>query len=232
MRDNVCYAGFAVRFFAWLVDMAVMLVPLTILHALRLTLALSNPAGFLSRAVFFRYSLLDIALYLLPTAYFIAMTWSYGATLGKMLLKLEVVSAERERLTLWQMVLREVFGRYLSVTLLFIGYLMMVPDREKRALHDRIADTRVIYAHNRQAAPGKRPANAKPSTPVEPPATPAPVTLSKPLEASAPVEKPLPIEETAPPDETPVEDVLPVEEAASVELSKPAEPSGEGETPV
>lgn len=140
MRDNVCYAGFAARFFAWLIDMLVVCVPVSIVKAIALT------GGPLSRAVLFRYSPLDIAAYALPTLYFIAMTWSQGATVGKMVMKLEVVSAERGHLTLWQTVLREVFGRYLSVTLLLIGYFMIIPDREKRALHDRIADTRVVYA--------------------------------------------------------------------------------------
>ena len=140
MRDNVCYAGFAARFCAWLLDMLVVCVPVSIIKAIALT------GGPLSRAVLFRYSPLDIAAYALPTLYFIAMTWSQGATVGKMVMKLEVISAERGHLTLWQTVLREVFGRYLSVTLLLIGYFMIIPDREKRALHDRIADTRVVYA--------------------------------------------------------------------------------------
>ena len=140
MRDNVCYAGFAARFFAWLIDMLVVCVPVSIVKAIGLT------GGPLSRAVLFHYSPLDIAAYALPTLYFIAMTWSQGATVGKMVMKLEVISAERGHLTLWQTVLREVFGRYLSVTLLLIGYFMIIPDREKRALHDRIADTRVVYA--------------------------------------------------------------------------------------
>ncbi|MBR4546376.1 MAG: RDD family protein [Oscillibacter sp.] len=140
MRDNVCYAGFAVRFFAWLLDMLVISVPMAIIQAFRFT------GGVLTRAVFFHYSPLDIANYVLPTLYFIAMTWSQGATVGKMILKLEVVSAKPGHLTLWQTVLREVFGRYLSMTLLLIGYFMIIPDREKRALHDRISDTRVVYA--------------------------------------------------------------------------------------
>lgn len=154
MREDVCYAGFAVRFFAWLIDALVTLIPLSILRGVRLALTLSGSSGLMSQAVLFRYTPLDIAAYLLPVVYFIAMTWSQGATVGKMLLKLEVVGVERGRLTFWQTVLREVFGRYLSA-IAFIGYLMIVPDREKRALHDRIADTRVIYSC--QGNPIRRP---------------------------------------------------------------------------
>ena len=188
MRENVCYAGFAVRFFAWLIDALVTLLPLSILRGLRFALTLSGVSGPLTRAVLFRYTPLDIAAYLFPLLYFVAMTWSQGATVGKMLLKLEVVSVERGRLTFWQTVLREAFGRYLSAVA-FIGYLMIVPDREKRALHDRIADTRVIYAC--QGAPIRRPdtvrnRNVSDAPPVEnaDAATPsAPVDLSKPPES-------------------------------------------------
>ena len=142
MRDNVCYAGFAVRFFAWLTDALVMAVPLSILRAIKL---FADPYGFLARPILFAYSPLDAAVWLLPVVYCVAMTYSQGATLGKMLRKLEVVGADGS-LSLWQVLLRELFGRYLSVTLLCIGYFMAIPDAEKRALHDRIADTRVVYA--------------------------------------------------------------------------------------
>lgn len=152
MREDVCYAGFAVRFFAWLIDALVMLIPMSILRGVQFASVLAGAP--LAQPVLFRYSPLDIAAYLLPTVYFIAMTWSQGATVGKMLLKLEVVSVERGRLTFWQTVLREIFGRYLSA-LAFIGYFMIVPDRQKRALHDRIADTRVIYSC--QGNPIRRP---------------------------------------------------------------------------
>ena len=233
MRDNVCYAGFAVRFFAWLVDMLVMLVPLTILRTLRFALSIYDPSGVLSRAVFFRYSLLDILLYLLPTVYFIAMTWSYGATLGKMLLKLEVVNAEHGKLTFWQTVIREIFGRYLSVTLLCIGYLMMIPDREKRALHDHLSDTRVIYAYGcrgQDAPPVQQKAPAPTVELTKPVETPVPVELTKPVEAPAPVELTKPVEAPAPVETAkPVEAPAPVETAKPVENTPTDEPSDAGE---
>lgn len=149
MQNN--YAGFAVRFFAWLIDALVMCVPLSVLRGIRL---FAVPGSFLSRAVLFRYSPLDILIYLLPVAYFTAMTLSQGATLGKMLLKLEVVSADGGPLTFWQVVLRELVGRYLSTVILCIGYFLAIPDAQKRALHDRIADTRVVYALNIPAPSG------------------------------------------------------------------------------
>jgi hypothetical protein len=32
-----------------------------------------------------------------------------------------------------------------------IGYIMIIPDEEKQALHDMLSDTRVIYAHEEDA---------------------------------------------------------------------------------
>ena len=39
---------------------------------------------------------------------------------------------------------RETIGKYLSA-IAFIGYFMIAIDDEKRGLHDRLCDTRVIY---------------------------------------------------------------------------------------
>ena len=144
MRNNC--AGFAVRLAAWLIDALVTLVPLSILRGIQFVLSISAPYASLARPLLFRYSPLDIAIYLLPVIYFVAMTLSYGATVGKMAMKIKVVSADGDSLSFWQVLMRELVGRYLSVTLLCIGYFMIVPDSQKRALHDRIADTRVIYA--------------------------------------------------------------------------------------
>ena len=176
MREDVCYAGFAIRFCAWLIDMIVMLIPMSMLRFARLILVVSRVSVPMNQAVLFRYTPLDIASYLVPVFYFVAMTWVQGATVGKMLLKLEVVGVERGRLTFWQTVLRETVGRYLSAVAC-IGYLMILPDREKRALHDRIADTRVIYAC--QGNPIRRPDTVRNRNVSDPP----PVDLSKPPES-------------------------------------------------
>ena len=67
----------------------------------------------------------------------------FGATPGKLLLRLRVVSANGTVTS------GRAFGRAFAefVTFmvpLYIGYFMAAFDDEKRALHDRICDTRVI----------------------------------------------------------------------------------------
>jgi uncharacterized RDD family membrane protein YckC len=73
-------------------------------------------------------------------------TWflgKFGATPGKMACGLKVVRPDGGPVTFMR-----AFGRFwaeaLSAMILYIGYIMVAFDDEKRALHDRICDTRVI----------------------------------------------------------------------------------------
>jgi uncharacterized RDD family membrane protein YckC len=70
--------------------------------------------------------------------------WSkYGATLGQMALGLKVITPDGNRISVGRGI-----GRYFALLLdsltLGIGFFMAGWDSEKRALHDRIAGTRVI----------------------------------------------------------------------------------------
>ena len=91
---------------------------------------------------------LQIVLFVVNTAigvsYETYMIGKYGATLGKMACKIKVVTADGGRLTY-----ARAFGRYfakmLSAFTCMIGYIIACFDKEKRALHDHICNTRVIY---------------------------------------------------------------------------------------
>ncbi len=67
-----------------------------------------------------------------------------GATLGKMALRLKVVRSDGESLG-WAISIGRYFMYLVSGIILLIGYIMAGFDNEKRALHDRVCDTRVIY---------------------------------------------------------------------------------------
>jgi uncharacterized RDD family membrane protein YckC len=67
-----------------------------------------------------------------------------GATLGKMALGLKVVRSNGEPLG-WGIAIARYFMNFVSALILLIGYIMAGFDSEKRALHDRVCDTRVIY---------------------------------------------------------------------------------------
>ena len=76
-------------------------------------------------------------------AYEAGMIGKYGATLGKMACKIKVVNADGTPVSYLR-----AFGRYfaklLSAFTCLIGYLIAFFDSERRTLHDRICNTRVI----------------------------------------------------------------------------------------
>jgi uncharacterized RDD family membrane protein YckC len=69
----------------------------------------------------------------------------YGATLGKMACKIRVVTADGGRVSYARAFGRH-FAKILSTFTLLIGYLIAIFDNpQRRALHDYICNTRVIY---------------------------------------------------------------------------------------
>lgn len=140
------YAGFFSRLMAWLIDWCI-LIPCISLLCLPLNLAdLLSGAEIFSTAVLFRFTVKDILKYCLALAYFVIMTYKKGATVGKMALNLRVVTKDGENPDLLTVFYRECIGRFLSRVILYVGYFMIGADNEKAALHDKLSDTRVIYA--------------------------------------------------------------------------------------
>jgi uncharacterized RDD family membrane protein YckC len=78
-------------------------------------------------------------------SYEIFFLGKYGATPGKMACKIRVVTGEGDSITYGRAAGRA-FAERLSGLICYIGYLMVAFDSsQKRALHDRICNTRVIY---------------------------------------------------------------------------------------
>lgn len=140
--ENRAYAGFFVRFAAFLVDS---LIAALAAGALKLPFAVvaMTGAGFIRSNFIFQYSLLDVAGYLGAAAYFVLLTYFSHSTLGKMLFHLEVVVTDGEW-TFINILYRETVGRFLS-SLLCIGYLAVLVQPKKQGFHDMLCDTCVVY---------------------------------------------------------------------------------------
>lgn len=144
------YAGFGVRLFAYFIDNLILFIGLLIVRIILLIATHIGGLYFLSNDVLFQYSICDILLYIIRIAYFVLMTYYTGATLGKHLLKIHVVSVNQsEKYSFIDILYRETVGRFLSKIILYIGYLFSIANRDKAALHDMLSDTRVTYKrHN------------------------------------------------------------------------------------
>lgn len=86
------------------------------------------------------YCLFGIAL---PWLYFALFESTKKATPGKMLIGIEVVNINGEKVTFLQATLRYI-GKRISGLILGIGYLMAAFTEKKQALYDLIAQTLVI----------------------------------------------------------------------------------------
>jgi uncharacterized RDD family membrane protein YckC len=135
------YAGFWIRFGAWFIDYiilaiasAIIVIPFTFLGVF----SSDQPA------VFITVQLISTILnFLFPACYETWFVGKYAATPGKMACKLRVVMADNGRVSYARAVGRH-FAKWISALILGIGYIMAGFDDQKRALHDRICDTRVI----------------------------------------------------------------------------------------
>lgn len=155
------YAGFFVRMFAFFLDCTLFLLISGTIRFPYWLYTLFDGKTALTSPLLFSFSAWDIIIYLASAAYFIILTYCSGTTVGKRLMGLRVVSADGSRLTLWNVLYRETLGRYLS-SILWLGYLMIGISSEKKALHDLLCDTRVIYwtrpdpQYEKPVAPTKR----------------------------------------------------------------------------
>jgi uncharacterized RDD family membrane protein YckC len=81
----------------------------------------------------------------LGTFYEVYFLSAHGATPGKMAMGLKVIRADGGALPPMLALARH-FAEWVSAVIFLIGYMMAGFDQEKRALHDRICDTRVIHS--------------------------------------------------------------------------------------
>lgn len=98
----------------------------------------------LDEPFFFSVKLIWVLFYLAEKIYYIFSQRRFGRTLGKKALRLRLVSSETYgKPDLWTVFFRETFGKFLSVISVF-GSLMIL-GKKHQPLHDRLADTLVVY---------------------------------------------------------------------------------------
>ena len=137
------YAGFWIRLGAWFIDWIILAIGTSIIY---LPLSFMGVFSMDQPAVFAIIQLFSTILnFIIPAAYESWFVGKYAATPGKMACKLKVVVADSTQVSFARSVGRH-FAKYINIFTLAIGYIMVGFDDQKRALHDRICDTRVIRA--------------------------------------------------------------------------------------
>ncbi len=128
------YAGFWIRFVAYMIDNIIQQIVAMVIGLL-IGMAMRNEAAqYVAMGV-------SLALSLAYNTYFVGR---FGATPGKMALKLKIIRADGTPVS-YGLAAGRFFAQFVSSIILLIGYIMAAFDEEKRSLHDRICDTRVIH---------------------------------------------------------------------------------------
>ena len=138
LPGGMVYAGFWVRFGAKFLDGIIVGIP-----ALVAQYFIAQQMGLpLFAAPLWARTAVGLVL---GGSYYTLFVGKFGATPGKMAAKLLIVNPDGSKVSYAKALGRFFAGEYVSGLLtLCIGYLMICWDPEKRGLHDRICNTRVI----------------------------------------------------------------------------------------
>lgn len=145
-QETYQYAGFWVRFWAYLIDVAVVFS----LKGILLSPFLFVNDGFPITVGFWTVN--GFAAAIIYYVYFFSMTKICSQTVGKIVIGIRVVKEDHTALTTLDIVFREVIGRmiYNILGILKVLYIVIGFTNEKQGLHDMIGKTRVIHV-NEQA---------------------------------------------------------------------------------
>jgi uncharacterized RDD family membrane protein YckC len=150
------YGGFWVRFGARFIDGLIFMVPMLIFFAMLMPnfVRAKSQAPIDPNTMFaaFGFVTFFVVLFLAGGCYEILMLKYRSGTLGKMACGLKVIRADGRSLSwgvcfgrffMWNVVTSGI--PYINSVLMLVSSIMLGVDDEKRALHDRVCDTRVIY---------------------------------------------------------------------------------------
>jgi uncharacterized RDD family membrane protein YckC len=135
---SIRYAGFWMRFWAYLLDLIVVgsivrLIIKPIFRALEIPLIEFN-----------MFAPISIASAIIFYLYFVLMTKNFNQTLGKMVFGIKVIDLKNDKLSWGTILFREWIGRFISATVV-IGYIIVAFLPKKQGLHDLFTDTSVIH---------------------------------------------------------------------------------------
>lgn len=155
---NAEYMGFWIRFAAFVVDRIITYVIAALIAA---GIGISRTSGQTeavpaeSISVAFdniNYSFL-LLVWGVSTTYGVLLTAMRGQTIGKMLLRIQVVDANGNIPPWHRVIAREVLGKFASEIIIWLGYIWIGFDQRKRGWHDYLGGSYVIRKPRRPEPP-------------------------------------------------------------------------------
>ncbi len=124
-------AGFWIRAVAFVIDL---FIASLIIYFIRLALGLGDAPTLL----------LYILVLVIWCTYYTVSVIYFGNTVGKKLLRLKIVSATEKPITVPRIALRAFFLITINWLILGSGFLLILVDKNKQGVHDKVAYTYVV----------------------------------------------------------------------------------------
>lgn len=137
-------ADYIVRIIAFLIDTVILGSFTLIVNLLMVVSSYLTSGAIFWGSVGFHTSLMLLIVFISCVLYSVISVCVCGATIGKYLMRIEVVTIQGRELTLKQIICREFIGRTLCKLSLFSGFAMMFYNEEGFGFHDKIAGTMVV----------------------------------------------------------------------------------------
>ncbi len=150
------YGGFWIRFGARMIDGLIFMVPMVIMFILFMPNFIRARSQAVDAPNFAAFAAMGLTFFVVifigGCCYEVLMLKYKSATVGKIACGLKVIRPDGRSLSwgicfgrwfMWNVVTAGI--PYLNSVLMLVSSIMLGVDAEKRALHDRVCDTRVIY---------------------------------------------------------------------------------------
>jgi uncharacterized RDD family membrane protein YckC len=140
-NDEIRYAGFWMRFWAYLTDLIVIF---SISGILLIPFQFINNGNPMDIGFWTVTGMIGAVIYYV---YFLLMTKYYSQTLGKMIFGIKVIRGDHQPLKWGDLLFREVVGRFIQRVffILMFLYLVVAFNTDKQGIHDMIGNTKVVF---------------------------------------------------------------------------------------